>query len=96
MLKPKNQVTLFVNYSFPKIHIANRSLCAKIWDFRFYVGVIYGHTFNRYARDWSSYSYTLLMTTNELHWWLLNLLVKSHFKLSIILLYYRKNVLQHK
>ena len=58
MLKSKTQVTLFVNYSckifydffvLPKIHLANRRLpvCAKIWDFCFYMGVIYGHTFNQ-------------------------------------------------
>ena len=41
ILKPKNQVTLFVNYSYnsfttfalPKIYIVNEMLCAKIWDF---------------------------------------------------------------
>ena len=54
------------------------------YGFWFYMGVIYEHTFNRYPREWSSYFNTLPM---ELHWCLLNLLVKSHFKLSIILLW---------
>ena len=39
-----------------------------------------------YPHDWSSYFYTLPMVSNELHWCLLSLLVKIHFKLSIILL----------
>ena len=50
MLKSKNQVTLFVKYScntsvtfvLPKLCIAKIRLCA-----RFYMGVIYEHTFNR-------------------------------------------------
>jgi len=42
MLNSKNQVTLFVNYSynsfndfFLKICTVNRRLCPKIWDFEF-------------------------------------------------------------
>ena len=45
--------------------------------------IIYEHTINRYPREWSTYFYTLLMENNELHWCLLILLVKTHFKLSI-------------
>ena len=55
--------------------------------FDFIWGAIYEHTFNRYPREWSSYINTLPMVNNQLHWCLLNLLVKSHFKLSIILLW---------
>ena len=56
--------------------------------------VIYGHTFSRYSHKWLCYFCTLPMVTNELHWWLLILLVKSHFKLSIILPW--KKVLEDK
>ena len=42
------------------------------------IATIYGHTFNKYSPEWSSYFHILLMVTNELHWFLLNLLVKSH------------------
>ena len=53
--------------------------------------VIYGRTFNRYPRDWSSYFYTLPMVSNELHWCLLNLLVKSLQNIN-----YSSMVLQYK
>ena len=42
------------------------------------IATIYGHTFNKYSPEWSSYFYILSMVTNELHWFLLNLLIKSH------------------
>ena len=48
-----------------------------------YGGYIYRHTFNRYLRDWRNYFYTPPMATNELHWCLLNLLVKSLFIQSL-------------
>ena len=55
--------------------------------FDFIWGVIYERTFNRYPCEWSSYFNTLPIVNNQLHWCLLNLLVNSHFKLSIILLW---------
>ena len=44
--KSKNQVTLFVNYSynglrFPKVYKANRKLCAKLWNFLILYGGLY-------------------------------------------------------
>ena len=95
MLKSKNHVTLFVNYSCNSFcdfcfsentFREQKIMCQKlIWDFRFYMGVIYiyRHTFNRYLRDWCNYFYTPPMATNELHWCLLNLLVKSLFIQSL-------------
>ena len=64
-----------------------RRLCAGFFDF--YMGVIYGHTFNTYSREWSSY-FTLPMVTNELHWHLVNLIVKSHFNDQLF--FYGRNV----
>ena len=84
ILKSKNQVTLFVNYSynglcFPKVYKANRKLCPKLWNFIW--GVIYEHTIN----SCPCYVNNLPMVNNQLHWCLLlNFLVKSHSKLSII------------
>jgi len=91
MLKFKNQVTLFVNYSyisfcdfvFPKLHIANRRICAKIWDFDF----IWGLYMDIPLTDIHAIGPAIFTLYQwQLHWCLLNLLVKSHFKLSIILL----------
>ena len=64
---------------------------AKIWNFWFYMGVIYEHTLNRHPHKWSTYFYTLPVVTNQLHWCLLNLLTPNYQ-----LFFYRKNVLQHK
>ena len=49
----------------------------SLWDFCFYMGIIYEHNFNRYPRGWSTYFYTLPMVINQLHLCLLNLLFKS-------------------
>ena len=91
MLKSKNQVTLFVNYncnSFYDFRFSENTyrekkvMCQNMGFFIFYMGIMYIHTFNRYPRNWSSCFYSLPpMRTNESHWCLLNLLVKSHFKL---------------
>ena len=94
MLKSKNQVTLFVNYSYNSFcdyfsknkFREQKIMCQKlIWDFQFYMGVyIHKHTFNRYLRDWYNYFYTLPMATNELHWCLLNLSKVTSFSHYII------------
>ena len=74
MLKSKNQVTLFVNYSYnsmtfvlPKVYKANRGYVPNYGIFDFIWGVIYEHTSNRYPREWSSYFNTLPMVNNQLH-----------------------------
>ena len=62
--------------------------------FDFIWGIIYEQTSDIHMSGPAIQVNTLPMVNNQLHWCLLNLLVKGHFKLSIILLW--ENVLQHK
>ena len=93
ILKFKNEVTLFVKYSYNSFYglgflKINRKLYAELWNFLFYMRVRYEHTINRYPRKWSCYFNNLPMVNNQFHWCLqLNFLVKSHSELSIILLW---------
>jgi len=75
MLKSKNQVTLFVNYSYNSFNDlrfsenmhSEQKVMSQNMGFWIYMEVIYEHPFNRYPRDWSSYFYTQPMVSNELH-----------------------------
>ena len=68
---------LFSDYRSSDVTYGEQKVMCQIWDFWFYMGFTYGHTFNRYSREWSSYFYALPMVTNELlHWPLVNLIVK--------------------
>ena len=81
MLKSKNQLTSFVAIVLSLFFFRPyRGYVPKIWslwDFCFYMGIIYEHNFNRYPRGWSTYFYTLPMVINQLHLCLLKLLFKS-------------------
>ena len=63
MLKSKNQVTLFitivtiVSTTFVFLKMRTEGYVPKYEIFKFYVGVICGHTFN-ISMDWSTYLYT--------------------------------------
>ena len=69
ILKPKNQVTLFVNYSYNSFHdlcsseniYSERNAVCQNMGFLILIGATYEHTFNRYPCEWSSYLNTLLM-----------------------------------